>query len=355
MKQYSVIMAGGGGTRFWPLSRQSKPKQVLNITGNDSMINETINRHASFIPVEDTYIVTNSRQKQILSEVVLDGMQEKNILIEPFARNTAPCVLLAAMKLYKTHGDGIMCVYPADHHIANVEEFEKIMNQAIDVANETDKLVTIGIKPTFPSTGYGYIAHRANEKSSVFDVQRFVEKPNLERAKEYVEAGNYLWNSGMFIWKISVILANFERFLPRMYESMQSYMEAIGTDQEEEALENAYREVDSISIDYGIMERANDVLVIPGDFGWNDVGSWDALAAIYPPDDNQNVVNSDFIGLETSGTIVYSEERLIATIGLQNMIVVDSGDAIMVCPKDRAQEVKNVVEALKDQKRDDLL
>jgi mannose-1-phosphate guanylyltransferase len=355
MKKYSVIMAGGGGTRFWPLSRQSKPKQVLSIAGNDTMINQTIGRHLPFIPIENTYIVTNRRQKKILTEVVMEGMQDDHILIEPFARNTAPCILLSAMKLYKMHGDGVMCVYPSDHYISNTQEFENIMQQAITVASETDKLVTIGIKPTFPSTGYGYIAHQTNTKSTVYDVQRFVEKPNLERAKQYMEAGNYLWNSGMFIWKLSVILENFERFLPRMYESMVQYMNAIGTNKETSTLEVAYKEVDSISIDYGIMERANDVLVIPGDFGWNDVGSWDALAAIYPPDDNQNIVNSDFIGLETSGTIVYSEERLIATIGLKDMIVVDSGDAIMVCPKERAQDVKNVVEELKKRKRDELL
>ncbi len=356
MKRYAVIMAGGGGTRFWPLSRQIKPKQVLNIIGNDSMINHTILRHASLIPLEQTYIVTNQKQKAGLSEVLLEGFYEHNILIEPAARNTAPCILLAAMKLQRMQGDGIMCVFPADHHISDTEAFERVLLSAVQAAEQTDKLITIGITPIFPSTGYGYIAYDKEAPcGDCFEVRRFVEKPDLEHARKYIEQGEYLWNSGMFVWKISVILESFQRFLPRMYETMLPYMDAVGTPYEAQALTDAYAHVEGISIDYGIMERSSSVLIIPGDFGWNDVGSWDALAGIFPPDENQNVVNSDFIGIETEGSIVYSKDRFIAAIGLKDMIVVDSGDAILVCPKNRAQDVKAVVEALKASGREELL
>lgn len=356
MNRYSVIMAGGGGTRFWPLSRQSTPKQVLNISGNDVMINETIKRCESIIPFENSFIVTNQIQEKLIKEVLLEYVPHENILVEPAARNTAPCIIYAALKLMKKYGDGVMCVFPSDHYITNGNEFTRILEKAVILAEKTDRLITIGIKPSFPSTGYGYINfNKQPYGEEVYEVLEFVEKPNFEKAKQYVASGNYLWNSGMFVWKTSVIIENFKRFLPRIYERIEKFVEFIGTDKEKEVLEQIYPRLQNISIDYGIMERSNDVLVIPGDFGWNDVGSWDALGAIFPPDDNGNIVRADFIGIDTKDCIVYGTGRLIATVGIENMIVVNTDDALLVCPKDKAQDVKKIVDRLKEEKREEYL
>jgi len=353
---FAVIMAGGGGTRFWPLSRKNKPKQFLNISGNDVMINETIKRFAGMIPYENTYIVTMASQQKILEEVLLKDIPKKNILVEPVGRNTAPCILYAALHIYERHGDAIMCVFPSDHYIANVQEFRVKLSMAITLAKKTNKLITIGIKPTFPSTGYGYINFDIQSNNNgAYEVLEFVEKPDFERAKKYVNSGNYLWNSGIFIWKISVILENFKRFLPRLYERAQEILNVVGTQSEKEVLERVYPTLQNISIDYGIMERSNEVLVIPADFGWSDIGSWDTLGAIFPPDDDGNIIKADFIGIDTKNCIIYGDGKVIATIGLNNMIVVNTEDALLICPKERAQDVKEIVERIKEQKRIELL
>lgn len=345
-------MAGGGGTRFWPLSRQTMPKQLLNISGNDALINETINRISNFIDKEKIFIVTNEKQNIPLKEVVSTNCIDEHILLEPAARNTAACIGYAAFKILRKYGDGIMCVFPSDHYIKDEKEFTNVLNQAIEVARDTDKLITIGIKPTFPSTGYGYIKainKGVLEIDNCFDVEEFVEKPNLETAKKYLNSGDYYWNSGMFVWKISTILENFKRFLPKVYKGLGKIATSFGTELEIEKLKEIYPTIQSISIDYGIMERSDDVLVIPGDFGWNDVGSWDALGTIYDPDEAGNIIKGEHIGIDTEESIIFSDEKLIATIGVKNLIVVKTNDAVLVCPKDRSQDVKKIVEKLKEQ------
>jgi mannose-1-phosphate guanylyltransferase len=349
-------MAGGGGTRFWPLSRKNKPKQILNISGNDVMINETIKRYEGIIPYENTYVVTLASQQKVLDEVLLTCIPRENILIEPVGRNTAPCILYAAMRIFGKYGDAVMCVFPSDHYVANVEEFRNILNKAIVLAQETNKLITIGIKPTFPSTGYGYINFDLQSNNNgAYDVLEFIEKPDFERAKEYLKSKNYLWNSGIFVWKISVILESFKRFLPRLYERAEEILSVAGTDQEQKTVEKVYPRLQSISIDYGIMERSNEVLVIPGDFGWSDIGSWDMLGAIFPPDDEGNIIKADFVGIDTKNCIIYGNGKLIATIGLDNIIIVNTEDALLICPKERAQDVKEIVERIKRQGRMELL
>ncbi|WP_094549477.1 mannose-1-phosphate guanylyltransferase [Petroclostridium xylanilyticum] len=357
MNRYAVIMAGGGGTRFWPLSRQTTPKQVLNISGNDVMINETIKRYDGIIPFEHSFIVTNQVQEKLIKDVLLEYVPHDNILVEPAARNTAPCIIYAALVLMKKYGDGVMCVFPSDHYITDGQGFTNILEKAAVLAEQTDKLITIGIKPTFPSTGYGYINFNKYKPygEDVFEVLEFVEKPNFDKAKQYIASGNYLWNSGMFVWKVSVIIENFKRFLPRIYDRIREFTEFIGTDKEKEVLEQIYPTLQNISIDFGIMERSNEVLVIPGDFGWNDVGSWDALGAIFPPDENGNIVRADYVGVDTKNCIVYGSGRLIATVGLENMIIVNTDDALLVCPKDKAQDVKKIVDRLKEEKRTEYL
>ena len=243
-----------------------------------------------------------------------------------------------------------MCIYPADHYIKNESEFVNVLNKAIKVAQENDKLVTIGIKPTFPSTGYGYINFDENNKYNdgmAYDVVEFVEKPNYEKAKEYVNSGQYVWNSGMFIWKVSKILEDFKRYLPKIYYKLEEMSQFIGTDMEKEKIREIYPTIQSISIDYGVMERSNDVVVVPGDFGWNDVGSWDVLGAIYPTDEEGNIKRGENITIDTKDCIVYSEDKLISTVGVRDLIIVSTEDAVMICKKDRAQDVKKVVDLIK--------
>ena len=279
---FSVIMAGGGGTRFWPISRQVNPKQLLNLSGNDALINETINRISNLSEQDNIYIVTNQQQGEPLKEVVGDKCRDENILLEPAARNTAACIGYAAFKIMKKHGDGIMCVFPADHYIKDQESFTKVLQLAIQTAETEDKLVTIGITPTFPSTGYGYINYNPEDGSNGhFNVLDFVEKPNYDKANQYIKSGKYLWNSGMFVWKVSTILKNFDRFLPKLYKQLEELSNYLETPDEREKVQDIYPTLQSISVDYGIMERSDEVLVIPGSFGWNDVGSWDSLGAIF--------------------------------------------------------------------------
>ncbi|MCX7920927.1 MAG: mannose-1-phosphate guanylyltransferase [Clostridia bacterium] len=351
MDKYAVIMAGGGGTRFWPLSRQQKPKQLLNISGNDVMINEAIKRMLGVVELDKTYIVTNKKQKEVIRQLIMNELPKENILYEPIGRNTAACIAYAAVAISAKGGDALMCVLPSDHFIGNEDRFRETMARAFDAAEKTGKLITVGIKPTFPSTGYGYIRYTGDgemELDGVYEVDEFIEKPGIESARRYVESGNYLWNSGMFVWKVSTILENIKRYLPRLYKSMLHIREMILSGREQEGIESIYSALPSISIDFGIMERSDEVLVIPGDFGWNDVGSWDALGTIFPTDESGNIIRAKHVSINTKNSIIYNNgDRLIATIGLDNLIIADTSDALLICPKDKAQEVKNIVELIK--------
>lgn len=349
MNKYAVIMAGGGGTRFWPLSRQHMPKQLLNISGNDVMINESIKRLLVIIPLDNIFVVTNKNQSDIINQLILSEFPRANILFEPIGRNTAACIAYASMVIAQKCRDAVMCVLPSDHYISKEDEFRQLLEKAYISAEKTEKLITIGVKPTFPSTGYGYICYNLDNTvvEGTYEVNSFIEKPHIEKAMEYLKNRNYLWNSGMFIWKVSTILDNLNRFLPKLFKTISKVGEFIGTDKEYTAIEAVYPELQSISIDFGIMERSDDVLVIPGDFGWNDVGSWDALGAIFPGDENGNIVKAKHISIETKNSIIYSENRLIATIGLEDLIIADTEDAVLICPKNKAQEVKGLVELMK--------
>lgn len=354
MNIYGIIMAGGGGTRFWPLSRKETPKQLLNLSGKEIMVNETIDRLSSFIENENIYIVTNSSQAKPMVKITKGRIKEKHILIEPIGRNTAACIGYAALKILKEKGDGVLVVTPSDAFVKDNVTYAETLKKAIKLADQTNGIVTIGIKPAFPATGYGYI-HYQNSNLEEKKVIEFVEKPNEEKAKQYIMAGDYAWNSGIFVWKASVALAKFKEFLPDIYSDLQKIEKSIGTTKEEEIVNQIYPNIRSISIDYGVMEKANDIWVIPAEFGWNDVGSWDMLKVFHDYDENGNIKVGDNLLVETTDSIIFSTNKTITTYGVSNLIIVQTDDAIMVCPKDKAQDVKKIVDALKEKGRNDLL
>ena len=346
MNRFGVIMAGGGGTRFWPLSRKDLPKQFLNLTGTDLMVNETIDRMALSVPGKDIFIVTNATQADLMLTSTDGRVGKDHILAEPAARNTSACIGYAAMEIVKKYGDGIMCILPSDHYIKDMEGYTAVIEEAFIAAEKTDHLVTIGIRPDFPATGYGYIKRSTKLQDGYHKADDFVEKPDVRTAKEYIKDGNYLWNSGMFIWKASTILKHFKDLLPDVYVCLEEIGNAMNTEQEQSVIARIYPEIPKISIDYGIMERSQDVLVLEGNFGWNDVGSWDALQALYDEDENGNIIYGDQIHIDTKNCIAYAKNKLIAAIGVEDLIIVETDDAVLVCHKDKAQDVKKVVEGL---------
>ena len=354
MKTYGVIMAGGGGTRFWPLSRHEVPKQLLNLSGKDKMINETIDRVATLAKKEDIFVVTNVDQVPGMKEATKGRLREDHILSEPSARNTAACIGYAAFEIVKKYGDGVMCIFPSDHFIKDEAAFTRILKEAIKVA-ENDSLVTLGITPTFPSTGYGYIKFDKSETTLDKKVVEFKEKPDEETAKSYVSSGEYSWNSGMFVWKASLILEEMKELLPDVYAPLDKIGNALGADNEKQVIDDVYPQIPSISIDYGIMEKSDKVRVISAEMGWNDVGSWDNLGVLYDEDSNGNITAGDFLGIDTKNCITYSGKRLITTIGVEDLIIVETEDAVMVIDKSKAQDVKKIVDKLKEQGRDELL
>ncbi len=354
MKIYGVIMAGGGGTRFWPLSRKDSPKQLLNLSGKDAMINETIARLNLLLNKNDVYIVTNSVQADKMIDITAGKIDCKNILKEPAQRNTSACIGYAAAHILKTRGDGVMIVSPSDAYIRDEKEYAKVLAIASTAAMDKNCIVTVGITPTFPATGYGYIKY---EKSGAVTkkVERFVEKPDEERANAYLKDGGYVWNSGVFIFKASVIMDRIKEFLPDLYSDLMTVYDAIGTEKESEILNSVYPKMQSISIDYGVMEKAKDIFVIPADFGWNDVGSWDMLSVLNDSDVNGNIAVGDSLLIDTKNSTVYSSGRTVAVVGVENLVVVETPDAVLVCPKDKAQDVKKIVDLLKEKGKTELL
>lgn len=351
MKKTALIMAGGRGERFWPRSRKNMPKQFFSFTNNNvTMIQQTVNRILKLVDIEDIYISTNQEYVDIVKEQ-LPGIPESNILYEPFARNTAPCIALAAMHINKKYGDAYMIVLPSDHLIKYNEMFTYTLSDACAIAKEDGNLVTIGITPTQPETGYGYIRFNNKRETigrySAFKVDGFVEKPDIEKAKEFLSTGNHLWNSGMFIWKVSSILKNFHQHLPDILSGAEKIRQAIGTDVYDNVLLEEFSRFDSISIDHGIMEKADNIYVVPGSFGWDDVGSWLAIGRINKTDDYNNVVNGNVITIDTKNSIIQGETKLIAVVGADDLIVVDTEDAILICNKNQAGSIKNVLENLK--------
>lgn len=347
---HAVIMAGGIGSRFWPLSRRDRPKQFISILDESTLIQNTSARLEGIVPADQRYVVTNERYVE-QTKAQLPAIPEANILAEPIGRNTAPCITYAAMKLYEADPEAVMIVLPADHVITDTRRFHEVLGVGIEAAKERGALVTIGIEPTFPATGYGYIQFdpeddgETDEPRSRF-VKTFAEKPNLATAERFLDSGDFLWNSGMFIWTAESILEAVERHLPDVHEAFEPLKEVIGTDGEHDTLEKIFRSCPSISIDYGVMERADKVYVVPGSFGWSDVGDWRAVYDLAKKNEHGNSIQGNAILHDSSRCLIQAGDRLVALVGVHDLIVVDTEDALLVCHRDSTQRVKNVVDYL---------
>jgi len=341
---YAIIMAGGVGSRFWPRSRKQKPKQMLNIFGGNTLLQETVARISQLVPSENIQVVTTQDLSSTIKQQ-LPKIADTNFIIEPVGRNTAPCIGLAAVNLAKIDPDGMMIVLPADHLISDSDRFLSCLRQALEAAQEHDALVTIGIKPTHPETGYGYIQYnQAKSKSGgAYEVITFAEKPNLETAKRFLASGDFLWNSGMFIWSVRRILREMETSLPELYSALLEVQELLKSGQPEQA-HSLYASVRSISVDFGIMEKARNVAVVRGDFSWTDVGNWAEVYRLSSKDKNGNVNLNGNVLIEAKNCYIDSPDRFVALVGVQDLIIINTADALLICHRDRAQEVKSAVE-----------
>ncbi len=348
MKNTALIMAGGRGERFWPRSRKNLPKQFLCLTDDGkSMIQLTVERIRSLVDIEDVYIATNQSYKELVMEQ-LPELPEENILCEPVGKNTAPCIGLGAVHIAKKYEDAIMMVLPSDHLIKHNKMFVKTLKDAIAIAKEDRNLVTLGITPTYPETGYGYIKFDAEaSKGNGYTVEKFVEKPNYEVAREYLNSGEYLWNSGMFVWKVSSILENMQKFMPDTMEGLNRIKVAIGTEAQQEVLVKEFTDFQSESVDYGIMEKADHIFIIPGAFGWDDVGSWNAVERIKQTNEFGNTVTGNIITIDTKNCIIEGNNKLIATVGIENLVIVDTEDATLICNKNSTGDIKKILENLR--------
>ncbi len=358
MKTTAVIMAGGRGERFWPKSRNNCPKQFLSLTKDkETMIQKTVNRLLPIVEKDDIFIVTNAAYIGLVKQQ-LPEIPEQNILAEPCARNTAPCIALAAAVISKKYDDAIMLVLPSDHLIGYENLYVGTLKKAIATASEGSNLVTIGITPTYPETGYGYInfsSETSPANPDAYRVARFVEKPDLDTAKEYLASGKYLWNSGMFVWKVSSINSNLKAFMPDIYEGAQKIKQAYATDSFDEVLSREFTAFRSESIDFGIMEKADNIYTIPGSFGWDDVGSWLAVERINETDEDKNYIEGNVISIGSQRSTICAGKRLIAAVGVEDLIVVDTGDTVLICSKNNTQDVKKVIAKLKEQGRNELV
>jgi len=350
---YAVIMAGGIGARFWPRSRERMPKQLLKIFGNASLLQATYTRIASIVPAERIYIVTNEVQLDAVIEQ-LPKIPKENFLAESVGRNTAPCIGLAALHVKRMNPQGVMLVLPADHRIENEPAFHRVIQIAARVADESGYLVTIGIEPTRPETGYGYIQLIDEPDSSnpyfdeqVYRVKTFAEKPNLATAKKFLESGDFLWNSGMFVWRADVILDQIKQFLPDLAEGLATIEPTIGTPQYADTVETVYGLIRSVSIDYGVMEKAKHVYVVKADFGWSDVGSWDEVYRLLPKDEEGNAIDGLVLTKDTSRSLIHSTGRLVAVVGASDLIVIETPDVVLVCKRTHSQDVKEIVDTIR--------
>lgn len=348
---YAIVMAGGIGSRFWPSSKASNPKQFIDIMGvGETLFQTTFKRLSRLIPFENIYVLTNERYVSKIKEQLPD-IADEQIVPEPEMRNTAPSILLGAMKIHKRNRNAQMVVAPSDHWIPDEEAFIASVQQAFDYTKKNDALVTLGIEPTFPNTGYGYIGYYKTGNNEVKKVTDFTEKPDLKNAMKYIEAGNYSWNAGIFIWSAEFILKSFNEYVPEMYSLFEKGKGSLNSDKEDEFLQKNYARASNISIDYAILEKSDSVFVIPVSYKWSDLGTWSSLQKELPADENGNTAISTRLTAQDSKNNIIStySQKVVALRGVSNMIIIEDEDILMIVSKSEEQNIKKLrEETMKD-------
>lgn len=347
---YGLVLAGGKGSRLYPLSRSNQPKQFLKIINDKSFLANTVERILPLIEKENIYIVTNSNYEEKIYED-LKIIEKENIFTEPSNKETATCIGLSAVKLLKKDGDAVMIVLPSDHYIQNQKSYIETLNQAVELANRRRGIVTLGIEPTRPETGYGYIemGEHVSGNISTYKVARFTEKPNLEVAKDFLLKGTYLWNSGIFVFRADVILREIEKYIPKMYKALMEIYKHLGEEDEEKIIEEQYQLIDGISIDFGVMQKTRKGFVIKCDFPWDDIGSFSALSRFLSVNKNNSVSKNVYLE-ECENCAIFGGKNLIIGLGVKDIVVVDAGDVILVMDKNRDQEIKHLLNKLEEEK-----
>ena len=350
----AVILAGGTGTRLWPLSRIDQPKQFQKLTSQKTMLVETISR-LNFLKKEDIFIATNQKYLAEVKRQTKKIIPEKNIIVEPALKDTAPCIGLASAYLSKINPEEVCCIIYADHLIQDKKEFEQKLKIAEKIAIKDNTLNIVEVKAKYPNVNLGYVKIgkiiEEIDGTEIYSFERFTEKPDLKKAKEFLKSYKYLWNTGLYVWKVSTILNKYKEFLPETYKHLMNIKEAIGSKDEQKTLEAEYPLCDKISIDYGIMEKVDtkEVRIIPAELGWSDVGTWESLHEELAENAKSNIVKAKHINIDSKGSLIYGNgKKLIATIGLEDVVIVDTPDALLVCKKNRSQDVKKIVEKLKE-------
>lgn len=355
---HAIILAGGRGTRFWPRSRTKTPKQLLNIVGKTTMLEQTVERLRPLIPADRIWTVTNTEQTVALKKQ-LPAASRKRALTEPVGRNTAAAIALAAIHIRRAaQDDALLAVLPADHYIARPERYRQIVSQALALANGPGRMVVLGVPATRPETGFGYI-EREDEAIggdvTAYRVRRFTEKPAPAVAKEYVASGRYQWNAGMFFWRVSTFLDALKEFLPDTYNALEALSRHIGKRNYEFQLERIYAKLENISVDYAVLEKARNVVVVQADVGWSDIGSWAAVYDLLAKRPGENILAGEGQTLDAEGNLLWSPNRFIAAIGVRDLVVVETPDALLICPRDRTQDVSKIVKSLEQRKLKRLL
>lgn len=355
MELFAVIMAGGVGSRFWPRSKERKPKQLIRIFGGNTMIQDTVYRLDGLVKKENIIIITNKIQKMRVKEQ-LPEIPEENIIDEPFGKNTAACIGLASVLVKSKNPDAVIITLPSDHLIKDEEQFKNCLITASNYAYKSGGLVTIGITPNRPETGYGYIQFdEEGIEKSIYKVLTFAEKPNLATARRFIESGDFLWNSGIFIWRVDTILKEIKKYLPDLSDGLDKIEASIGTPEFEKELVQVYGQLKSISIDYGVMEKSDNVYLTKADFYWNDVGNWEAVYEISEKNEDGNSIVGDVYAQNTFGSYLFSPRKFTAAIGVENLIIINTNEALLVCHRNNAQDVRQIVDYLKMNKRTDLI
>ena len=347
---YAILMAGGVGSRFWPVSTQGFPKQFHDMLGTgETLIQRTFNRLSKLIPEENIFILTNDKYDELVMQQ-LPGITKRQLVLEPAMRNTAPCILYASLKIQKENPDAVMIVAPSDHWIENEEAFTKNVQDAFNFCKDHDALMTLGIQPTFPNTGYGYIEYDKESTELVKSVSTFKEKPDYETAKSYLDQGNFLWNAGIFMWSVTSVIGAFKRNQPVLFDLFEQGMSSYNTEQEEQFIKDNYPKAENISVDYALMEKSNNVFVLAASFDWNDLGTWGSLYDKLDKDQDQNaLVNARVLSENSRGNMIRSSnDKIVVLDSINDYIIVDKEEVLLIFPKEKEQDIKQILQRVKD-------